>query len=150
MICPDIGQSPVLTSFLKFVNECYTPAYVIISNLFQHCHPFNLPTENSTQLKPLWLESTTILLYQWTDSVFQVLLDLSAAFDTINHNILLSRLNSCFGISNSAHSLLSLYLSHRSQMLPLITHSFPVFRFSAAFHKVLYLVHSYSLSIWLN
>jgi hypothetical protein len=44
-----------------------------------------------------------------------VLLDLSAAFDTIDHNILLSRLNSCFGISNSAHSLLSSYLSHRSQ-----------------------------------
>jgi len=45
-----------------------------------------------------------------------VLLDLSAAFDTIiDHGILLSRLNICFGISNSAHSLLSSYLSHRSQ-----------------------------------
>jgi hypothetical protein len=44
-----------------------------------------------------------------------VLLDLSAAFDTIDHNILLSRLNSCFGISNTAHSLLSSYLSQRSQ-----------------------------------
>src|SRR5688572_6832979 len=44
-----------------------------------------------------------------------VLLDLSAAFDTIDHNILLSRLNSCFGISNTAHSLLLSYLSQRSQ-----------------------------------
>ena len=44
-----------------------------------------------------------------------VLLDLSAAFDTIDHNILLNRLNSYFGISNSAFSLLSSYLSNRSQ-----------------------------------
>src|SRR5579872_791207 len=44
-----------------------------------------------------------------------VLLDLSAAFDTIDHNILLSRLNSCFGISDTAHALLSSYLSQHSQ-----------------------------------
>ena len=44
-----------------------------------------------------------------------VLLDLSAAFDTIDHNILLNRLNSYFGISNSTFSLLSSYLRNRSQ-----------------------------------
>jgi len=44
-----------------------------------------------------------------------ILLDLSAAFDTINHDILLNRLNSCFGIAGSAFSLLSSYLSNRPQ-----------------------------------
>ena len=44
-----------------------------------------------------------------------VLLDLSAAFDTIDHNILLCRLNSCFGVSETAHALLSSYLFQRSQ-----------------------------------
>jgi hypothetical protein len=44
-----------------------------------------------------------------------VLLDLSAAFDTIDHNILLKRLNSSFGISDSAFSLLSSYLCNRLQ-----------------------------------
>ena len=44
-----------------------------------------------------------------------VLLDLSAAFDTIDHNILLSRLSSSFGISNTALSLLTSYLTCRSQ-----------------------------------
>ena len=44
-----------------------------------------------------------------------VLLDLSAAFDTIDHNILLSRLKSNFGISDTALSLLSSYLSNRTQ-----------------------------------
>ena len=44
-----------------------------------------------------------------------VLLDLSAAFDTIDHTILLSRLESYFGITGSALGLLSSYLSDRSQ-----------------------------------
>src|SRR5437870_11336698 len=44
-----------------------------------------------------------------------VLLDLSAAFDTIDHTILTNRLKTCFEISDSAFSLLSSYLSCRSQ-----------------------------------
>jgi len=36
-----------------------------------------------------------------------ILLDLSAAFDTINHNILIHRLSSTFGISGAALSLFS-------------------------------------------
>ena len=60
-----------------------------------------------------------------------ILLDLSAAFDTIDHNILLSRLNSCFGISNTAHSLLASYLSHRSQSVAIdqtLSPSLPLLR----------------------
>src|SRR5207245_465236 len=44
-----------------------------------------------------------------------VLLDLSAAFDTIDHQILLSRLASNFGINGSAFSLISSYLLNRTQ-----------------------------------
>ena len=44
-----------------------------------------------------------------------VLLDLSAAFDTIDHDILSNRLQTCFGISDAAFALLSSYLSCRSQ-----------------------------------
>ena len=42
------------------------------------------------------------------------LLDLSAAFDTIDHNILLQRLTSWFGITGTAHSWLKSYLTSRS------------------------------------
>src|SRR5881296_1410403 len=51
-----------------------------------------------------------------------VLLDLSAVFDTIDHNILLSRLTSNFGISGSALSLISSYLSNRSQSVSVQSH----------------------------
>ena len=44
-----------------------------------------------------------------------LLLDLSAAFDTIDHNILLHRLQHWFGISSTALSLLSSFLASRFQ-----------------------------------
>jgi hypothetical protein len=52
-----------------------------------------------------------------------VLLDLSAAFDTIDHGILLTRLSSTFGISGQALSLLSSYLLGRTQSVAVGTHS---------------------------
>ena len=44
-----------------------------------------------------------------------ILLDLSAAFDTIDHQILLSRLSLNFGITGSALALLTSYLTNRTQ-----------------------------------
>ena len=43
-------------------------------------------------------------------------LDLSAAFDTIDHNILLNRLKLRFGVSSTALKILSSFLSDRSQV----------------------------------
>jgi len=46
-----------------------------------------------------------------------VLLDLSAAFDTIDHNILLNRLENYVGISGSALAWFKSYLSDRYQFV---------------------------------
>ena len=53
------------------------------------------------------------------------MLDLSAAFDTIDHSILLSRLTSFYGISGSALDLVRSYLTDRTQSVVLNNCSSP-------------------------
>ena len=49
-------------------------------------------------------------------------LDLSAAFDTIDHQILLSRLNTSFGISDTTLSWLQSYLTNRTSSVRIGRH----------------------------
>ena len=49
--------------------------------------------------------------------VFLILLDLSAAFDTVEHSILLQRLKHRFGITDKAHTWIRSYLSNRKQSI---------------------------------
>jgi Reverse transcriptase (RNA-dependent DNA polymerase) len=56
-------------------------------------------------------------------STILVSLDLSAAFDTIDHSILLNRLQTSFGISGTALQWITSYLSDRSQYVKLDTFS---------------------------
>src|SRR6476469_1383909 len=63
-------------------------------------------------------------LYKIVDSksaAVLIALDSSAAFDTIDHNVLLDRLKSTFGISGSALSWLHSYLNSRSQFVKIGT-----------------------------
>jgi len=69
--------------------------------------------------------STETALLHTLDSIYRsseqgrpsllVSLGLSAAFDTINHHLLLDKLNESFGVSGTARSWLRSYLSNRHQ-----------------------------------
>jgi len=87
-------------------------------------HIISSPHFNSFQSAYRRYHSTETSLVHLLDSVYHAAddgqttlllsLDLSAAFDTIDHSILLKRLSNSFGVMGSAHNLLNSYLSGRS------------------------------------
>ena len=51
------------------------------------------------------------------ESVILVLIDLSAAFDTVNHELLLSRLSTRYGLCGSVLNWFTFYLTNRIQFV---------------------------------
>ena len=96
---------------------------VIAEQLLQHLNTNSYLDKFQSAYRP-GFSTETALLKVVNDSlininngnlVLLVLLDLSAAFDTINHDLLLNRLNSSAGIQDTALQWFSSYLSDRSQ-----------------------------------
>ena len=63
----------------------------------------------------MYVQNDILVALEAGHSTALLLLDLSAAFDTIDHNILIHRLQYWFGISSTALNLLSSFLSDRYQ-----------------------------------
>ena len=70
---------------------------------------------HSTETALLKVKNDILLSMNRQHATLLVLLDLSAAFDTVDHTVLLQRLRSKFGISRTALNWFSSYLSGRSQ-----------------------------------
>ena len=100
----------------------------ILERLFlARLQPHVIATPNFNQLqsayRPHYSTETALVLtlnniYNSADNskpTLLVSLDLSAAFDTIDHSILLNRLQASFGVTGYTLSWLSSYLSNRSQ-----------------------------------
>src|SRR6187399_1771265 len=77
---------------------------------------------HSTETALLRIQNDLLLASNHQKVSALVLLDLSAAFDTIDHQILLKRLSSTFGFSDSALSLITSYLTNRSQYIAIGEH----------------------------
>ena len=70
---------------------------------------------HSTEKSLLRVQNDILQSLDKKESVILVLLDLSAAFDTVGHDILLSRLEERFGVSGNVLLWFKSYLSSRSQ-----------------------------------
>ena len=72
---------------------------------------------HSTESALLKVKNDILLNMNRQHVTLLVLLDLSAAFDTIDHGILLERLRSAFGVRDTALSWFASYLSGRTQQV---------------------------------
>ena len=72
---------------------------------------------HSTETAPLTITDDILLSLDRRDNVFLLLLDLPAAFDTVNHSLLLSRLTNSFGSMGTVLQWFHSYLSGRSQFV---------------------------------
>jgi hypothetical protein len=70
---------------------------------------------HSTETAVLKVLSDILLAVDKGDLAMLTLLDLSAAFDTVDHTILLHRLRTSYGLSGSVHDWFSSYLRDRTQ-----------------------------------
>ena len=110
-------------------------------------------TISSTNFNPFqsayrWFHTTETALLLTLDCIFHsidqglftvlVSLDLRTAFDTIDHSILFSRLNTSFGIHDVAFSYFASYLSNCCQFVSIGNSKFQFFLHPPAFPKVLY------------
>jgi hypothetical protein len=86
-------------------------------NTFRSLSPFQSAyrTFHSVETALLRIQNDLLLAIDKRQVTALILLDLSAAFDTIDHDILLNRLSSTFGVSGAALDLLTSYLTDRSQ-----------------------------------
>ena len=110
-------------SNLPFISKCTEK--VVASRLNEHVIEHNLSEVfqsaykkcHSTESALVRVHNDILRAIDDGCCVILLLLDLSAAFDTVDHAILLSRLRSRFGVSGTALAWFDSYLSDRSQFV---------------------------------
>ena len=104
---------------------------VVADQLNDHISKFNLMEPNqlayrtghSTETTLLRVKSDILAAMDSREVVCLVLLDLSAAFDTVDHTILLDRLATRFGFTGKVLAWLKSYLSDRTQKVAIGDHN---------------------------
>ena len=110
-------------SNLMFLSKCCEK--VVASQFISHLRENELEETfqsaykmgHSTESALLRVHNDVLCALDEGRCVMLVLLDLSAAFDTVDHGILLSRLSHSFGVQGSAYTWFESYLSSRSQFV---------------------------------
>jgi len=120
-LCPDDLSNYRPVSLLSFLSKLVER--VVCRQLANHLFKCDLyvPVQSayrphhSTETALLKVVNDLLVSIDNGDAAVLALLDQSAAFDTIDHSILLNRLNACFGVSGSVLSWFTSYLSCRFQ-----------------------------------
>ena len=106
-------------SNLKFVSKlvekavCVQLTDYITSNGLSETFQSAYKSFHSTETALLRVQNDILCALDRNESVILVLLDLSAAFDTVDHTLLVTRLSTCFGFQGTVLKWLKSYLSSR-------------------------------------
>ena len=111
-----VSNLPFLSKILEKVILKQILGHMQENNL-QECYQSAYRAHHSTETALMRIMNDLLHVMDSGKTTILGLLDLSAAFDTIDHNILLQRLNITFGISKTALKWISSYLSGRSQVV---------------------------------
>ena len=121
-----IDLEPVFTNYCPVSNLSYL-SKLIKRTVCNQITAYTESTDSSEKLQAAYhtnCSTETALLKVKTDLLSTIdnkevtcliLLDLSAAFNTVNHTVLLNRLKYCFGVSGTALSWICSYLTRRTQ-----------------------------------
>ena len=108
-----------LKSLTKSVSADWTTIYISVHGWNKHDKVPCLRAQARFEPTFSYFESNTLSLMDDGRVIALTLLDLSAAFDTIDHTILLRRLSDWFGVSGKALDWFKSYLTGRSQRIKL-------------------------------
>ncbi|XP_072039117.1 uncharacterized protein [Amphiura filiformis] len=110
-------------SNLAFVGKLIEKVVSVQLTEYVECNKLAEPLQSayraahSTETALLAVHNTILRAIDDNRAVFVVLLDLTAAFDTVDHRILLQRLSQEFGIIGDAHRVFQSYLENRSSQV---------------------------------
>ena len=110
-----VSNLPYLSKLLEKVVSSRLHNHKVTNNLYEHVQSA-YRSGHSTETALVKVQNDILRANDVEQQcVFLVLLDLSAAFDTITHQTLLSQMKTKFGIVDEAHRWLTSYLEGRTQ-----------------------------------
>ena len=114
MTSPSLSRGEIFICFrLSSAQTCQHVEDNNLNELYQSAYK----QYHSTETAMIKVQDDILRAIDNNCSVILLLLDLSAAFDTVNHRILLDRLSQRFGIVDNALGWFRSYLSDRHQVV---------------------------------
>ena len=111
-----ISNLPFISKTLERVVAAQLKTHLTSNNLYETFQS-GFRSHHSTETALLKVTNDLLLSSDSGQVTILILLDLSAAFDTINHSILLSRLQSSINITGTALTWFTSYLTNRQQFI---------------------------------
>jgi hypothetical protein len=109
-----ISNLPLLSKIIEKHVDLHLTQYDVLQKL-DDPHQSAYTKGSSTETALLKVQNDLLQAIDSKSTCILILLDLSAAFDTIDHSTLLTRLSQKFGIKGSAISWITSYMSDRMQ-----------------------------------